>query len=435
MSQRSHIAISGSTAIWPCSAACSEPWSTSSGNSSRTSESGQLVPERLRHELLLGQVDRQQVEHGVVRHVLLLVRDHLLGHRHDPERERHAAALALVAHLLDPGLGLLLRLRVPVAVEGPHERAPLLQVELLHLERRAHVQVDRAGVDGGVRPRGLHVADHLAALGLHDRHRVRRGRAQRDSRRRIAGPARQVAPAALAQRALLHEPARVLLPARAEHLAVLGRERQLVGGGGEVRARGSARTRGRGSPAPPAARGTRWGGGRRTGRARPRPPRTWPGRGCGVRRGPTSGAGSPPCRGRSRRAPRRGRRRRCRARARWWPPPPAGRPRTGAARSRAAAPACSRRGRARCARRGRAGPRPRGAGARSAGSAPRRGATSGSRSSGSRARPARRAGSRPRTAPRRAGRAARPRAAGSTSRSGARPAGRRRGPRAAPPRP
>ena len=40
MSQRSHIAISGSTAIWPCSAACSEPWSTSSGNSSRTSESG-----------------------------------------------------------------------------------------------------------------------------------------------------------------------------------------------------------------------------------------------------------------------------------------------------------------------------------------------------------------------------------------------------------
>ena len=42
-----------------------------------------------------------------------------------------------------------------------------------------------------------------------------------------------------------------------------------------MRAGGSPRTRGRGSPARPAAPGTRRGGGRRTGRARPRRPRTW----------------------------------------------------------------------------------------------------------------------------------------------------------------
>ena len=40
MSQRSHMAISGSTAICPCSAAWSEPWSRSSGNSERSSASG-----------------------------------------------------------------------------------------------------------------------------------------------------------------------------------------------------------------------------------------------------------------------------------------------------------------------------------------------------------------------------------------------------------
>ena len=40
MSQRSHIAISGSTAIWACSAACSEPCSTSSGKSPASACSG-----------------------------------------------------------------------------------------------------------------------------------------------------------------------------------------------------------------------------------------------------------------------------------------------------------------------------------------------------------------------------------------------------------
>ena len=76
---------------------------------------------------------------------------------------------------------------------------------------------------------------------------------------------------------------------------------------------------------------------------------------CGARRAPTSAAATRPCPGTSRTAPRRGRRCRCRARARRWPRPPAGRPPRAAARSRAAARACSRRGRARSARRGRRG--------------------------------------------------------------------------------
>ena len=96
------------------------------------------------------------------------------------------------------------------------------------------MQVDRAVMDDRVRPRRLDGADQLTALGLHDRHRVRRRRAQRDLGRGIARAARQVAPAALAQATLLDEPARVLLPARPEHVLVLGRQRQLVGGGGEV---------------------------------------------------------------------------------------------------------------------------------------------------------------------------------------------------------
>jgi hypothetical protein len=50
----------------------------------------------------------------VVRDALLLVRHHLLGHRDDSEAEHHAHELALVADLLDPGVGLLLGLGVPV---------------------------------------------------------------------------------------------------------------------------------------------------------------------------------------------------------------------------------------------------------------------------------------------------------------------------------
>ena len=165
MSQRSHIAISGRTAIWECSAACSAPSSACSGELAHLLLR-QLVPERLRDEVLLGQVERLEVDHLVVGHALALEGDHLLHHGHDPEPQRHAERVALLARLLDEGLGLDLGLRVLVALGGAHDRAALVDVEVLDLVGLAQVQVDRAGMDGGERPLGLDEADQLAAVGV-----------------------------------------------------------------------------------------------------------------------------------------------------------------------------------------------------------------------------------------------------------------------------
>ena len=107
-------------------------------------------------------------------------------------------------------------------------RPAVVQVQLLDQVRAAHVQVDRAVVHRPVGARGLHRADHLAALGLDHRHRVRRRAAQRDPGRRVALAARQVAPGALAQLAQADQPPRGRLPAVAEELLVAGRQRQLV---------------------------------------------------------------------------------------------------------------------------------------------------------------------------------------------------------------
>ena len=136
---------------------------------------GQHVPERLGGEALLGQLHRQQVQHLVVRHPLLLEGDDLLANRHHPEVQLDRPQHPLVADLLDVGLGLLLGLRVPVAGELADQRLAPPQVELLDLVALPQVQVDGAGVDRGVRPLGLHGADHLAAAVLHDRERVDRG--------------------------------------------------------------------------------------------------------------------------------------------------------------------------------------------------------------------------------------------------------------------
>ena len=72
MSQRSHIAISGSTAICPCSSACSAP------SSARRERLGadqlvELVPERPRGELDGRQIERLEVDHRVVLQALALI--------------------------------------------------------------------------------------------------------------------------------------------------------------------------------------------------------------------------------------------------------------------------------------------------------------------------------------------------------------------------
>ena len=96
MSQRSHIAISGSTAIWPCSVACSEP-SRTSGGSAAGEPVGQHVPERLGDEVLLGQLEGDDVDRLLVGDRDPLEGDHLLGHRDLAEVELDARDLALLA--------------------------------------------------------------------------------------------------------------------------------------------------------------------------------------------------------------------------------------------------------------------------------------------------------------------------------------------------
>ena len=57
MSQRSHIAMSGSTAIWPCSSACSDAQQRRAGELLGGDQLVELVPQRPRVEL-----GRRQVE-------------------------------------------------------------------------------------------------------------------------------------------------------------------------------------------------------------------------------------------------------------------------------------------------------------------------------------------------------------------------------------
>jgi hypothetical protein len=92
------------------------------------------VPDRLRREVLLREVERDQVDHRVVRERLALVGDHLLGHRDVAEcKLGHAAERPLLGDRLDEHHRLLLRLRVPVAIELLDQRPPTVNVELAHL--------------------------------------------------------------------------------------------------------------------------------------------------------------------------------------------------------------------------------------------------------------------------------------------------------------
>ena len=196
---------------------------------------GQHVPERLGGELLLGQLQRDDVEGLLVGDRDPLVGDHLLGHRDLAEVQLDPRGRALLAHPLDVDLGLLLRPRVPVAVEARDDRPPPLHVELLDLVGAAEVEVDRAGVDRGEGALGLDQAEHLARLALDHRDRVGRGRAQRDLGGDELAAARHHPPARLAQLARRRRAARARSRQPApEDLGVLLAQRQLVGRGDHV---------------------------------------------------------------------------------------------------------------------------------------------------------------------------------------------------------
>ena len=92
MSQRSHIAHSGRSAISECSAACSEP--SSRGICFEALEHPRLgeEPDRLGLELGLRQLERDELEALLRLDRLLLVADDLLGD--DDARRRRARARA-----------------------------------------------------------------------------------------------------------------------------------------------------------------------------------------------------------------------------------------------------------------------------------------------------------------------------------------------------
>ena len=133
-------------------------------------------------KLVSGSSSADEVDHGVVVETLALVGQHLLGHRHlaegeldratrpRPAGDRIVATSAAVggpelprsADPFDEDLGLLLRLRVPVAVEGVDEGTTPVQVQLAHLVGAAQVQVDGPGMDRGEGALGLDRAEHLS---------------------------------------------------------------------------------------------------------------------------------------------------------------------------------------------------------------------------------------------------------------------------------
>ncbi len=148
---------------------------------------GEHVPERLGRVALLGQVEGDEVEGLVavaVADPLALEGDHLLADRDDPEVELDAEDVALRLDPLDVDVGLLARLRVPVAAERLDDRAAQVEVELANLVGATEVQVDGARVDGRERALGLDGAEQLAAA-----RRRRRSPQSADAERRLTPPA------------------------------------------------------------------------------------------------------------------------------------------------------------------------------------------------------------------------------------------------------
>ncbi len=204
MSQRSHIAHSGSRAISECSAAWSDESSVGMSSSPSSCALGRAEPDRLRLEARRRQVERDGLEGVAARDRLALVGDHLLGHRDPAEVERQAEPRFQPQRLHDRRLGLLLRLRVPVDRRLRDERRPGLEVERSHEVLLAEVQVDGALVDRRERARALDEPEHGARRLVDDGEGLAVRRPQRHACGRIVGagpdPARRSSASARAAR-------------------------------------------------------------------------------------------------------------------------------------------------------------------------------------------------------------------------------------------
>src|SRR3954451_1874701 len=143
------------------------------------------IPDRLRLEGGLGHQERHEVKRGLAPNRLLLVADHLLCDADAAERDLHPHASLDELGLLDRRHRLLLRLRVEVTAERLDEGCAALVVEPEDVVGLAHVEVDRAVVDRGVRAFLLDEAEHRARIGLDNRVGLRARRAEGEAPRRI----------------------------------------------------------------------------------------------------------------------------------------------------------------------------------------------------------------------------------------------------------
>ena len=169
MSQRSHMAKSGSRAMRACSTAWMAPGRLAQVVVRREQLRRQGEPHGFGDELLLGQVELLGAQHLVAAQPLLLEGDHP---RCSPRSRPGGATRGPMARLQDlaedAGVGLAPRDGVVGVPEGPDQGHAILDVESRHQVGVAHVQVDGArvqGREGGLGPLG---ADDVAGLLLDD---------------------------------------------------------------------------------------------------------------------------------------------------------------------------------------------------------------------------------------------------------------------------
>ena len=253
MSQRSHIAKSGSSEMSACSAAWSAETSVGITSIPSSRRGAGTEPDAFGLERRLRQLERRRVDHAAVR------RSPCAGRRPPARRRRSARSgarrrrrAACAQRLDDRGLRLLPRLRVPVDRDGPDERRPRLEVERRDAVLLAEVEVDGALVDR--RERALALREYRAPLPS-PRRRSRRSRDRRSgASTRAAGVSRprQTNPAGV-RSSSGRSAARSSASGPEDRRVALG-HRPLVGGGEHVPVEDPRRTRGRSAPPRPSAR-------------------------------------------------------------------------------------------------------------------------------------------------------------------------------------
>ena len=231
MSQRSHIAHSGSSAISACSAACSEP--SSFGICVEPSSCPRLghEPDRLGLEARLRQLERDEVDRLLRPDRLALVATTCSVTETAPKLSSSPSRRSVRSGSTISVVVSFLTCVYQSPANGSTTRGARLEVELAHEVRLAEVEVDRALVDRRVRALALDQAEHGAGRAVDDRERVGARRAQRDARRGVVAAGPDEAGVGAAQ---LGEHRRPLERRVAEQLAVGVVERRLEGGGAHV---------------------------------------------------------------------------------------------------------------------------------------------------------------------------------------------------------